>query len=143
MIRNFEKYTHEITLVEKEIVLPWLILRLILCIGKDKAITNKKLVDTFNISFFKNPLKPDKYVRTEAARIRKLIHIIRVNDVIPFLLAGTKGYYIADDKTEIETYLGSVEDRLRAIHKIRSALKRQLAKDREAQDGIQTKLIIE
>ena len=143
MIRNFEEYTHEMTKEEENIILPWLIRILILRIGKDKAITNAALVYDFNASYFNSLWDPNKYIKTEAARIRKLIHILRVSDAIPFLLAGTKGYYISDDKTEIETYLGSVEDRLRAIHKIRRALKRQLAKDREAQDGIQTKLIIE
>ena len=83
----------------------------------------------------------DQIIKTRVSRIRKLIHIIRVSDTIPMLLAGAKGYYISDDREEIKTYIGSIEDRLRAIYQIRRALKRQLAKDRESQDGIQTKLV--
>ena len=145
MIRNFEEYTHEMTDKERDVVVPWLIRVLTLAIGKDKAVINQNLVREFNENqlrlYHEFKITEDQIVKTRVPRIRKLIHIIRVSDTIPKLLAGAKGYYISDDKEEIETYIGSIEDRLRAIYQIRRALKRQLAKDRESQDGTQTKLV--
>ena len=144
MIRNFEKYTHEMTLSERTVVIPWLIKILILAVGKKNAVIGKDLVNQFNDAQ-ENLYHSwdDKIVKTEAARIRKLIHILRVSDTIPLLIASAKGYYISDEKEEIETYIGSIEDRLRAIHKIRRSLKRQLSKNREVEDGIHTKLVLE
>ena len=145
MIRNFEEYTHEMTDKERDYVVPWLIKVLTLAVGKEKAVINQNLVREFNyhqrLLFGDGKISEDQIIKTRVSRIRKLIHIIRVSDTIPMLLAGAKGYYISDDKEEIETYIGSIEDRLRAIYQIRRALKRQLAKDRESQDGIQTKLV--
>ena len=147
MIRNFEYYTHEMTPEENQVIMPWILRTLTLAIGKDKAVKNTSLVDNFNASqqglFVHGQTDYDKPLKTRSSRVRKLIHILRVSDTVPFLLAGAKGYYISDDKETIESYIGSIEDRLRAIHNIRRALKRQLAKSREVEDGVQTKLVLE
>ena len=145
MIRNFEYYTHEMTPEENQVIMPWILRTLTLAIGKDKAIKNATIVKDFNAGQMQLYLEGhyDKIIKTRTSRVRKLIHILRVSDTIPMLLAGAKGYYISDDKEEIKTYIGSIEDRIRAIYQIRRALKRQLTKSREAQEGVQTKLVLE
>jgi len=145
MIRNFEEYTHEMTPDEQNHIVPFLVHMLTLAINKEKAITNKKMVNAFNTHYKRLYYQGqgEKLLKTSGPRIRKLIHIIRVSDTIPMLVASSKGYYISDDKDEIETYIGSIEDRIRSIYQIRRALKRQLNKSRESQEAIQTKLILE
>ena len=75
MIRNFEEYTHEMTDGERDYVVPYLIRRLTLAIGKDKALKNVRLVKEFFYEYA--PL-----MKTSAPRVRKLIHILRVSDTI-------------------------------------------------------------
>jgi len=130
MIRNFEEYTSEMTEDEINYIIPRLIKMLTLAIGKGNALTNRKIVYDINI---RNAVtKPDpsgeyrKQVTTSEPRIRHMIHILRVSDAIPCLIATSAGYYISNDRQEIETYMGSIDDRLRSIYQIRRALKRQL-----------------
>jgi hypothetical protein len=142
MIRNFEEYTAELSEDEAKYIMPRLQMLLTLAIGKERAITNKQIVREINTL---NPLtKPDEKdpglswnVKTSEPRIRHMIHILRVSDAVPFLVATSHGYYISNDKQEIEEYMGSVDDRLRSIYQIRRALKRQMKEWGRQPDGIQ------
>ena len=147
MIRNFEEYTDELSEDEQKYILPSLAKLLILHVGKEKAITNKYIVSHFNKYFPIQKWIQDKNnmtlvtVKTSEPRIRHMIHILRVSDSIPYLIATSMGYYISNDRKEIETYIGSIDDRLRAIYAIRKALKRQLKNWGLKQEGIQKELL--
>ena len=147
MIRNFEEYTDELSEDEQKYILPSLAKLLILHVGKEKAITNKYIVSHFNKYFPIQKWIQDKNnmtlvtVKTSEPRKRHMIHILRVSASIPCLIATSMGYYISNDRKEIETYIGSIDDRLRAIYAIRKALKRQLKNWGLKQEGIQKELL--
>lgn len=114
MINGFEKETQSLTDYEKETLLPLLVAGLSQKTGKSKAVTNKEIV---------NLLKP-KYKITET-RVRKLINHIRVNDLIPALIATSDGYYIAQTEAELRDYEDSLKGREEAIRNVRLSIARQ------------------
>jgi hypothetical protein len=60
------------------------------------------------------------------ARIRKIIHYLRVTGKVKLLCASSKGYYICKNKDKIRKYIHSLEQRERSIYRVRHALKCQL-----------------
>ncbi len=130
MIKNFEDYTHVITDYEMNNIVPRLISILQLRIGKELAITNGNIVKDF----------ANGQIHTSEPRIRHIIHVLRVSDTIPFLIATSKGYYISNDIDEINDYIQSIEDRLRSIYDIRRSLKRQLRNKHEYKSAVQMQL---
>jgi hypothetical protein len=130
MIRTFEEYTHSMTEFEINIVVPIITKQLELCIGKENALTNSTLIKSLSI----------REIKTSEPRIRHIIHVLRVSDTIPFLIATSKGYYISNDIDEINEYIGSIEDRLRSIYDIRRSLKRQLKYKSEYKSAVQMQL---
>lgn len=144
MIRNFEEYTSELTDDERVYIIPRLVRILTLAIGKEKSVTNKTIIKDINVD---HPIEDidamsgkRKWIKAYEPRIRHMIHILRVSDTIPFLVANSAGYYISNNKEEIETYIGSIEDRLRSIYDIRRALKRQTKEWGRNPDAIQRML---
>jgi len=117
MIRNFEELTKECTEYELNYIMPVLVDNLTAARGKKNAVTNEML---------RRALLHMLDIKTSGPRIRYMIHVLRVSDIIPFLIATSDGYYVTDDEEEIKTYIGSIEDRLRSIYQIRRALKRQV-----------------
>tara|TARA_R110002020_G_scaffold395633_1_gene605668 strand:- start:481 stop:867 length:387 start_codon:yes stop_codon:yes gene_type:complete len=116
MITNFLAETHELNQYELEVLQPIIIKGLQNKIGNDKAVTNQYICDC---------LKEQQYKITNA-RLRKIIHNIRAKDLIPCLIATSKGYYISEDVNEIEIYIQSLGERAQSIAFIKNALKRQL-----------------
>lgn len=116
MLNNFEDITHELTAEEKNTILPIIVNGLNLCIGKSKAYTNKQIVDA---------VKGKYNIKLNGPRLRKLIQYIRINDLVPLLVATSKGYYVSEDKEEIRDYIHSLEQRLHSIHNTTNSLKKQ------------------
>jgi arginine repressor len=116
MIINFEEHTHELNGYEERTLLPLLIKGLKTKVGKDKAVTNKQICKALTESGYK----------INDTRIRKMIQYIRVNDLVPLLIATSKGYYLATEEEQVEKYIRSLSERLSAISKTRDALIRQL-----------------
>ena len=118
MIENFEELTYELTKYERDIIVPYMVDRLKKNIGKDYAVTNQVII---------KGMEKDRnfQLKLTSARIRKLINYIRVNDLIPCLMATSKGYYRADSINEIESYIRSLKQRERAICIMREAIERQ------------------
>lgn len=130
MIKSFEAYTYKITYEEKWYILPRLIKILSLAIGNEKAITNNQILRDINIT---NPIYTDSsdvisQIKSNGPRIRHLIHVIRVNDIIPYLIATSKGYYISNDMDEVNDYIESLEDRVKSIANVLRALRKQVRK---------------
>lgn len=139
MIRNFEEYTHNMTMAEKKYILPQIIRILSLAIGKEKAITNNQIIENIILPSINE--YPES-LNLNMSRIRHIIHVLRVSDMIPFLVASSKGYYISNNKDEIETYIKSIDDRLKSIYQIRKALRRQTKNFPNKQTDSQQRLIL-
>jgi hypothetical protein len=116
MITNFEAITYELNEDEKNILVPCLVKGFHQMVGKANAFTNKQCCDKLR------KLGHD----INDARFRKLVHYIRVHNLVPGLIATATGYYKAADKNELELYLISLRERKRSIEEIISALETDL-----------------
>ncbi len=107
MINGFEKETHELTDYELTLV-PIVVKGLLNKIGKPQAIKNK----TIEIAL-KGLGK-----KVSAPRIRKLIHYIRVKQLVPNLISTSRGYYRATSKDELIKYVESLHQRNNSVTEI-------------------------
>lgn len=115
-IEGFDDFTYEMSEYEKEEVKPYLLMALKYAIGKERALTNKRLVN-------------DMYalgIKSSGPRVRHIIHCIRMSNEMPCLVATSKGYYITDDVAEMESYLKSLDDRIKHICNIRHSIIKQM-----------------
>ena len=93
MLKGFEEQTTELTEYELKNIVPILIQGFYTKIGKEKAVTNSFICENVNQNFaLKQPL-------TEP-RVMKCINYIRTKNLIPFLIATSKGYYVATTRQE-------------------------------------------
>lgn len=51
-------------------------------------------------------------------KVCKIIRHIRLNNLLPNLVASSKGYYITNDSEELARYIFSLEDRVKAITQV-------------------------
>lgn len=114
MIRNFYRETDTLSKFEEEHILPKIVSILEQCKGKCNALTNKMIIMRYGIAGGEME-----------ARVRKVINYIRNKGIIPCLIAGSKGYYIATDAKEITDYEDSLKGRESAIRRIRMSLHKQ------------------
>ncbi len=112
MIDGFEDITYELTNHEKDILVPVMVRGLSQMVGKAHAFTNKQCCDKLTKLGYE----------INDARFRKLIHYIRVHNLVPGIIGTSKGYYKAEDKAELEIYLCSLRERKRSIEEIIKAL---------------------
>lgn len=108
MIIGFERETHELTPYEEEKILPLVVSGLSKRIGKSKAITNAEMVER---------LKAHGY-KASGPRIRKVIHHIRITGAVKCLMATSKGYYVSNDRKELQDYVDSLHQRADSILQI-------------------------
>ena len=59
-------------------------------------------------------------------RIRKMIQHIRVNNLVPGLIATSRGYYTAETVGEIKQWIESLKARESAIREIREVAERHV-----------------
>lgn len=114
MINLFEEQTAPLNEYEKDILMPVIIKGLKLKIGRKNAVTNSYIVKR---------LKPDYCI--DSIRLRKIINHIRTHDLIPALIATSKGYYIAQEEEELKDYEKSLLGREEAIRNLRLSIERQ------------------
>ena len=117
MIQGFEDYTATLTTYERDMLIPILSEGLRKRIGAKNAIRNKEICLR---------LKSNGYENVSEPRIRKCVNYIRMNGLVPHLVANNRGYYVATSIEEVEKYVESLDERAKAIWAIRSALKDQL-----------------
>jgi len=116
MIQGFENETAPLTDYEKDTLLPVMVRSLAVKKGSNMAVKN---------GYICKRLRDLGYKVTEA-RIRKLINHIRVNGLVPCLIATSAGYYVASSVKEMEDYIDSLYGREMAIHEVRMDLTDQL-----------------
>lgn len=114
MIKHFNKETDCLSHFEEKDILPKVVEILEHRQGFTKAITSKRIIALYGTED-----------RELSARVRKVINYIRNNNIIPCLVASSKGYYIATDAKEITDYEESLRGRVRAIHKMRQSIHQQ------------------
>ncbi len=116
MIHGFSRQTEPLTDYERNILLPVICQGLSTKIGEDKAITNSAITKA---------MKGAGYQLTEA-RLRKIINHIRIHGMVKWLIATSKGYYIATSREEMVDYIDSLQGREDAIRAVRESMEQQL-----------------
>ncbi len=115
MITGFENITIDLTEDEKKLV-PLFVNGFASKKGKDHSVTNKEIVAK---------MKP-RFPQITEVRVRKIINFIRTRNLIPGLVASSNGYYITDDRKEIEKYIQSLDSRLNEIARVKNSFLRYL-----------------
>ena len=102
MITGFEKYTHDITVKEREIIphVCSIILR-----SNSNFITNNEICERLS----------DMNLKTTQPRIRKMIHLLHSGGHLKNLVATSDGYKLASSEVELENYIDSLKGRIEAI----------------------------
>lgn len=108
MLAGFEETTYELTDFEKSL-LPVFIKGFARKHGKHDAVTNRQIVARLKSA----------YPKITEVRVRKIINHIRKNNLIPGLVADSKGYYVTQDPEEVKRYIHSLAGRESEIRKVR------------------------
>lgn len=116
MIKGFEDVAAKISANEKEVYLPLVVEVLSHRVGCKKAATNKMIREYLHLE--------DSVIITET-KMRKIISYIRQNHLVPCLIATNRGYYVAEEKQEMNDYLKSLQGRIDAIYASMKALEKQ------------------
>ena len=115
MIRNFDKETCPLNSYELDVLLSRITTVLKDRFGKDKAITNEMIRNTHLTDYLANE-----------ARVLKVINHIRTIGIVKGLMATSRGYYIAQSREELETYIDSLQGREGAINHLRQSIRKQM-----------------
>jgi len=116
MITLFEEITYELTEYEKETLLPIIVKGLSKKHGKENAITNKKMCEALTKIGYE----------INGPRLRKIIHHIRVEQLLVGLCSNSKGYYITKSLEELSKYVLSLAQRIRSQQEIYKSMKRDM-----------------
>ena len=117
MIKGFEEQTLKLSEYELEVVIPTLIKGFKTKVGKQNSITNSKICNALNHS-----LK----VKVSEPRIRKCIFYLRKHNLVPRLIATSKGYWIATSLKELTDWEETLKGRIRAIEETLLYAKHQI-----------------
>lgn len=116
MIQGFAPQTEPLTDYERDTLLPVICRGLSNKIGEARAVTNATITKA---------MKGAGYQLNEA-RVRKIINHIRTRGMVRWLIATSKGYYIATSSQDVENYIDSLRGREDAIRAVRQAMEQQL-----------------
>lgn len=105
MIQSFEEQTHPLTDYELKTLLPLMIQGFTTKIGVTKCVTNPQICKALKSKGFE----------VNEPRIRKLVFYIRQQNLVPNLIASSKGYWIATDRKEVDTWIDSLQSRIDAL----------------------------
>ncbi len=117
MINGFTNETKPLSEYERDTLTPIIVRGLSMKIGKERAIKNSEICAKMRLQGY----------RIDNARLRKVINHIRVNALLPGVIATSEGYYIATTKEEMADYIASLESRESAIHEVSVALRKQMS----------------
>lgn len=115
MIQGFEEQTQPLTAKEQQLIQPF-IAGLRTKVGKQNAVTSDQIAAG---------IKMYCGVKVDGPRIRKIINYIRLNGLVPGLMASSEGYYIATKPEELDEYIESLKGRITAISAVYSSIKKQ------------------
>lgn len=118
MITLFEDITYELTEYELNTLVPIVVKGLSNKKGKENAITNKSICEKLKSAGYK----------VSEPRLRKVIHHIRVEQLIVGLCCNSKGYYVTDSLEELGRYVESLAQRIRSQQAIHNSMKKCMEK---------------
>lgn len=121
MLPGFEEQTKPLTDYEADVLLPLMVQSLARRVGEKNAITNKLMREGFK----------KKEHKVGDARIRKLIHHIRIHSLVPFLMASSKGYWVEEDNARYVEWIKSLHGRVRSIQKVANAAIKDLSAEQQ------------
>lgn len=117
MIKGFEQYTEDLTAYERSTLLNVLVKSMALRRGKENAIKGAAIVQ-----ILKDRDKASgegRYKKVTEQRIKKVLSYIRINNLVPGLMATQDGYFVAVTLKDMETYIDSLTGRINAINALR------------------------
>lgn len=115
MITNFEEITTGLS-PEELFLVP------LVCRGFEKYTKANPIKAPLIVAKMKVYLdKEQSNVSFSEPRLRKIVNYIRVNGLLP-LIATSNGYYVTDDKVEIERQIQSLKERARSIDRCADGL---------------------
>ena len=71
-----------------------------------------------------------------AARVRKIIHFLRVSGVVPCLISDGGGYWVSSDSEKIQKHIEGLRKRVRSITEVADCLQEQLDELKGDEHGI-------
>lgn len=127
MVTGFEEFSYEMTPFEKEHILPFMIESW----GKVEVgteVSMKAMIKTANKHCATNNIirtkgkGKGKVYTTDGPRMRKVIHHIRKYDLVPKLIATSKGYFKTDQDEEVKKFIQSCRERANSYLEIANAM---------------------
>ncbi len=112
MLKGFEKQTHALNEYEMNTLLPLMVSGFKTKVGKSNAVTNKHICSS---------LAEQGYDVNEP-RVRKIVSFIRMNHLVPLLIATSKGYWVSTDAQEIKDWVETMNGRIDALQASRDAV---------------------
>ena len=107
MLKGFEEQTHNLTDYELREILPIVVRGFNKKSGKENSITNpeicKALTEYYGLDKISEPI------------VRKIIYYIRQKNLVPRLIATSKGYWVATSKQELEDWKETILGRINAM----------------------------
>jgi len=131
MVTNFEHHTTPLTVDEKKLV--------VIIMEGLRRRTSKTPILARDIIAGVNVRLPEYGIKNKltGARLRKIVNHIRSNGLLP-LMAGSDGYYVSHDATEIARQIKSLRDRAHAIEHAAQGLETYLKRLSDALNEPQT-----
>lgn len=126
MIEGFKKETEELSDNERAL-LPFVAEVLRDKKGKEKAITNSEL-SREALRLFAEASPGKKAPGLEAPRLRKIIHAIRCEELLPLLCANSRGYFLAATKEEAALFIESLRQRRSSLEELSAHLAIQFSR---------------
>jgi hypothetical protein len=114
----FEEVTNPLTYEERQLVRP-MMRGLLEHKGQANAITAKDII----LGFSQSPKWRD--IKLNGARVRKIIHHIRANNLVWGVCSSKKGYYVAATQQELKDNCISLRQRMASMKYVLDAMERQ------------------
>lgn len=111
-----DRFETDLSDYEKSTVLPVVTAILSFSIGRDSAVSAASI----------GAMLKAQGLKGEGALVRKTINYIRSNELVPRLIANSRGYYVATSKKEMAAYVQKLAERAASIMVVARKLELQL-----------------
>lgn len=115
MITRFEEHTAPLPVQLRQVVVPHVVALLAGRRGKAMRITNTQIREAIKEHMASSTMVAE-------ATLRAIIHEIRIEGLVPDLVANERGYYVAEDEDDLHEYAKSLDERARSIQAVRRSL---------------------
>lgn len=116
MVRTFEDFTDKLSPKETEMIKA--VAEII-----SNHVGRKNAIRSIDIQII---IKEKYNYRLAGSRLRAVIHVIVVNNILSLLCATQNGYFVAENEKEVTDYIESLKNRCNAINEKKTAISDQL-----------------